>query len=296
MRRAIVLFGGRISLLAIIAGIFLFFSFPQPAFATDIIINEFLPRPLSVNEWVEFYNSATTTIDLSDYYFDDDTNFDSDSGSSAKVALSGLLATQQTCYWDLSSFLNNNGDSPTLFKIGTSTPVDTYTYTTSQEDLSFARVPDGGTWQTSQTPSKSQTKCSDLAPTPTLTPTPAPTSTPTNTPTPTSGPTATPTKTPTPTPTKVPTSTPSPSPTPSLSPAPTSGSKQTTPSPSKVLGETTKKSNAITKVQNKPTQPVKTLGKSGDSLPYIFLSLGIIIIACGILVFRYSRSKIIQGE
>ncbi len=137
----------------------------------NLLINEFLPRPSTGNpEWVEFYNTSSSSIDLSDYFFDDDTNFDSDSGSSAKVALSGILPVSQSCYWELSSYLNNNGDSPSLFKIGESAAVDTFTYTESQTDLSFARVPDGGQWQSNQSPTKPQTSCISLAPSPTPSP------------------------------------------------------------------------------------------------------------------------------
>src|SRR3989344_2486217 len=154
-----------------------FLLFHPPAFAQEnVVINEFLPKPSTDNpEWVEFYNPTGSTVDLSDYFFDDDTDFDSDSGSSAKVSLSGLLPSQQTCYWELSSYLNNNGDSPSLFKIGQSSPVDTYTYTQADTDLSFSRIPDGGNWQTNQSPTKSANKCQDLAPQPTPTPTPTPT-------------------------------------------------------------------------------------------------------------------------
>lgn len=137
----------------------------------NLLINEFLPRPSTGNpEWVEFYNAGSSSIDLSDYYFDDDTNFDSDSGSSTKVALSGILPTSQSCYWELPSYLNNNGDSPSLFKIGESAAVDTFTYTESQTDFSFARVPDGGQWQSNQSPTKTQTSCFSLAPSPSPSP------------------------------------------------------------------------------------------------------------------------------
>lgn len=199
-----------------------------------VVINEFLPNPAGsdTNEWVEFYNGGSSIEDLTDYFFDDDSDFSSDSGSSSKVALSGLLSAQSTCFWELSSYLNNNGDVPTLFSLA-GTVVDTYTYTTTQEDKSFARVPDGGSWQTNQTQTKSSTRCSDLAPTPT----PTPTSTPTPTATPTLTPTPTPAATPTPTPT--PTATPKPTPTPTVA-ATSTPSRQLTPTPtntpSQVLG------------------------------------------------------------
>lgn len=190
--------------------------FPSPIFAADVVINEFLPN--ASQEWVEFYNTIDSQVDLSNYFFDDDKDFNSDSGSSAKIPLSGLLSSHSTCYVDLSSFLNNNGDSPTLLKLDGNIE-DTYTYASSSADRSYARVPDGGNWQMDQTPTKSSNKCSDLAPSPTLTPTPTPTltPTPTNSPTPTSTSTSS-TSTNTPTPTKTPT--PKKTPTPTKTPTP----------------------------------------------------------------------------
>lgn len=165
-----------------------------PAHAA-VVINEFLPAPSSGNkEWVEFYNPDSSTVDLSDYFFDDDTDFQSDAGSSAKIPVAGLLGSTSTCYWEMSTYLNNNGDTPTLFNTA-GTTIDSYAYTKTTTDKSYARVPDGGEWQADQAPTKSPANCLDLAPTPTPTPTPSPTPTPTATPTPT--PTATPTVKPT---------------------------------------------------------------------------------------------------
>ncbi len=141
----------------------LLFFFPSDVFA-QVVINEFLPAPSSGNpEWVEFFNPASASADLSDYFFDDDKDFGSDSGSSPKVALSGVLPSQLTCYWELTSFLNNNGDTPTLF-ISDGTIADFFGYTSSQTDKSYGRVPDGGEWQSNLAPSKSLVKCQSLIP------------------------------------------------------------------------------------------------------------------------------------
>lgn len=252
--------------------IFLFYSpFVKSAFALDPAINEFLPNPSSGSpEWVEFYNSADISVDLSDYYFDDDINFDSDSGSSAKIALSGVLPALQTCYWELSSYLNNNGDSPTLFKVqsGIATSVDTYTYASSSAGLSYSRVPDGGSWVILQQPTKSSNKCIDLAPT--ATPTPTNTPTPTFTP----SPTLTPTKTPTPTPVpNTPTSKPS------LTPLPTSVLGESTQSGS-IVSPTGKKLKKNVLISNETKNPNTNLQK-------ILIFLGIVLIAsCAILTFK----------
>lgn len=187
----------------ILVFLILFFIFSISEVKAQVVINEFLANPTDEShEWVEFYNSGLSVEDLSSYFFDDDTEFQGESGS-AKVQLSGLLSSQSTCYFSLSSYLNNSGDSPTLFT-SDGTTKDTYTYASTVEDKSFSRVPDGGAWQIEQTPTQSLVSCVSLAPTPT------PTATPTNTPTPTPSPSPTPTSTVTPTPTLKPTSTPKP--------------------------------------------------------------------------------------
>jgi hypothetical protein len=173
------------------------------------LINEFVPD--ANPEWVEFYNNQPSQIDLSSYYFDDDNDFNSDSGNSAKISLQGIINSGALCYWDLSTYLNNGGDSPTLFdQSGTS--VDSYSYTSSTQDKSYARVPDGGNWEVDQEPTKAAVSCQSLAPTPTPTPSATPTPTPTVTPNPTSTPTPSPkpTSTPTPKPTPIPTKAPTP--------------------------------------------------------------------------------------
>lgn len=261
------------AIIILIAFVF-FLHFANPVFALDPVINEFLPNPPSGSpEWVEFYNPADASVDLSDYYFDDDTNFDSDSGSSTKIALSGVLPTLQVCYWELSSYLNNNGDSPTFFKVqgGTTTTVDTYAYASSSAGFSYARSPDGGSWAILQQPTKPPNKCIDLAPTAT----PIPTSTPT------------PALTSTPTPTKTPTPTPVPN-TPTSKPSATPTSK---PLPTSILGRSTQSGSIAFPINanlNKKNTLISNESKStNNNFQKIFIFLGIVFISvCAILSFR----------
>ena len=190
--------------------LFIFFLNPSLVRA-ELMINEFLPN--SSQEWVEFYNPDTSSIDLSSYFFDDDTDFNTDIGS-AKRQLLGILDVGMTCYLNLSTYLNNDEDTPTLFKTDGST-IDSYYYSATVSDKSYSRIPDGGSWSLEQNPTKSITQCSDLAPTPSPTPSPTPTVTSTSTPTPTATSTSTPNSTvvPTRTPTPKPTKTPTPEPT-----------------------------------------------------------------------------------
>ena len=48
----------------------------------ELVLNEFLPN--FSQEWVEFYNPDNSSIDLSNYFFDDDADFGSDIGSPKK--------------------------------------------------------------------------------------------------------------------------------------------------------------------------------------------------------------------
>ena len=192
---------------------FFFLFFPSKIFA-EVLINEFYPNPQTQEkEWVEFYNASSSSADLSNYVFDDDNDFYSDAGSGAKIFLKGILAANSLCYWELDSYLNNNGDTPTLFKTD-SKLVDTYRYKTTQKGKSFSRVPNGGAWQENIEPSKTPINCLDLIPTPTLTSTPIPspfftlTPTPLQSPTPTLSPTFSLSPTQNPSPTEIPIPTP----------------------------------------------------------------------------------------
>ena len=269
--------------------VLMLFLLPSKVFAADILINEFIPNPGTGNsEWVEFYNTTNSTIDLSDYFFDDDTSFDSDSGSSAKIALSGLLSPLQTCFWEMSSFLNNNGDSPTLFKMGSSTPLDTYTYSSSSAELLpyYVRIPDGGEWNLNQTPSKSSNKCIDSAPTPTPTPVPTSTSTSSSQNSPT--PTPTLTKTPTPKPSLIPTLKPPVSPTRTLD--------------TDVLGEASE--SATMGALNNPSASKSPKGKEivlssrENNIGKTLIILGFVfILACAILFsWPFIKKKIKRNE
>lgn len=183
--------------------IFFLCLFSPKIVLAQVVINEFQPKPNP--EWVEFYNISGSEINLGGYYFDDDTDFSSDISSSAKFKLQGILSPNALCFWEMNSYLNDGGDSPTLFA-SNGDLVDTYTYASSSAGLTYSRVPDGGSWQVNVVATKTLTSCLSLpTPTPSPTDTPAPTLSPTLAPTPIPAPTPTPTKTPTPIPTKTPT-------------------------------------------------------------------------------------------
>jgi hypothetical protein len=150
-----------------------------PIVRAQVVINEFQPKPNP--EWIEFYNVTNEDINLGDYFFDDDTDFNLDNSNSSKFALRGILAPKSLCYWEVNSFLNDGGDSPTLFTANGDI-IDTYTYTSSSTGLTYSRIPDGEAWQINSTSTKSEVACINL-PTPISTPTSLPTLSPSPSPT-----------------------------------------------------------------------------------------------------------------
>lgn len=282
-----------------------FFFSPKTAFALDILINEIFVYPnQGEKEWVEFYNPTTSSINLENYYFDDDSalTFEgeiqkgtADPGSDPQ-RLSGILNPSSACFIELSSYLNNNEDTPSLFLESNNTPVDSYHYVNAEQGKSFSRIPDGGDWQLSQDSSKAFAKCLDFVPTPTFTP--APTSVPTSA--------SVPTKTPTPV--KIPTSIPTLKPTSTPASKPTfvfvkndevqdSTDEENIESPTSVLALTTEK--ASTPASSQKTKEIKSSQKEEKPVDWrIIFSQGLIgigiifILACAILAFRsFKKSK-----
>ena len=125
-------------------GFFLFVFTVKSAYAdSELKINEFSAHPSSGNkEWVEFYNPDN--INLSNYFIDDDVDFNSDSGSSAKKSLSAFdNSTSPYATLEFGSFFNNSGDYVVLFAPD-GIIVDQYQYTDDpQADISIGRSPDG---------------------------------------------------------------------------------------------------------------------------------------------------------
>ena len=165
------------SLLLISVIIFSAFAFVPRAYAiSDVLINEFLAHPSSGNkEWVEFYNPSNT--DLSNYFLDDDTDFATDSGTSAKKALSAINNSNQTFpYIEIDSFLNNSGDYVVLFS-PSGEIIDQFQYTSDPgSDVSFGRSPDGSgsIGQLSSATKGSANTQAFVAPTPDPSPYPSP--------------------------------------------------------------------------------------------------------------------------
>jgi len=176
----------------------LFLIFPKISFA-QVYINEFLPD--STTEWIELYNASSSADYLKDYYIDDDLDFSSDSGSSAKKILTNLNTSNPNFpYFETTSFLNNSGDYVVLFD-SAGTIIDQYQYNSNPgQNMTIGRYPDGtGSFYFLSYSTKADSNPAPPTPSPTASPTktPAPTATPTPKPTPTKTATSKPTITPT---------------------------------------------------------------------------------------------------
>jgi hypothetical protein len=58
---------------------------------------------------------------------------------------------------EMNNYLNNTGDDVHLLGTNGTTVYDSYTYGNSSYDLSYCRLPDGGTWTSGCTATKGST-------------------------------------------------------------------------------------------------------------------------------------------
>lgn len=252
----------------------------------SVVINEFLVDPDS-SQWVELYNRGDTSTDISNWSIDDN-------GGSQKFTIpqGSIINPSEFIVFESSSFNLNRTSSDEVRLLNGDTLIDNYSYQTGPgANNSYGRAQDGlNTWAVFTSITKSSTNNSST-PLPTPSPTPEPTPTPTKVPTPTK--------------------TPTPSKTPTLSKA---GSATYTPTPRSVSKNS--KSTAATKNLNLSGVPTSTLGESSKSAEkkpdttdesknkkvlvdsanqnnfrYIVLSVGIIAIACAILIFLKARKN-----
>jgi hypothetical protein len=199
-----------------------------PSLASALVINEFVSNaPVSEFEWVEFYNDQNSADYIKTYYLDDDLDFVSDSGSSAKKLLTNLNTDNVSYpYFEMQNVLNNGGDYVVLFD-ASGNILDQFQYTADPgAGVSMGRDPDRtGSITSLGTATKGAPNPNSIpTATPTLEPTPEPTAEPTAIPPtlfPTSEPTPEPTVEPTAEPTATPTNEPTPQPTITNIPTPT---------------------------------------------------------------------------
>jgi PKD repeat protein len=109
----------------------------------NVKINEFLPTPKSLysKEWIELYNSGSSPVRLDGCYLDDIQN----SGTKPwRIPLNTTLGPGNVVVFTRTFGLNNAGDIVNLFSVDGSTILDSYSYGSSEYDVSFGRGGDGG--------------------------------------------------------------------------------------------------------------------------------------------------------
>ncbi len=266
------------------------FSIPQKAFAA-LYINEFSSNGSS--DWVEIYNSDSSSVDLTQYRLRDST-------ASNKVDLTDSIGGNGFASFDFSDNLNNGGDTIKLVLKSDDSVVNQVVYgvpgdvSAPASGQTAGRSPDGSSnWVILSSASRGSTNNSTATvPTPTLTPTeaPTPTKTPTPTKSPTNAPSATPTKVPTAAPTKSTGPTTLGSSTNVDDPTPTND-----PNSNLQIGSDNK-DNVFGSGTPAPTESKgEVLGASTfNSIPWVFIGLGLIfLIVCGILAYLQFGEKIL---
>jgi beta-lactamase superfamily II metal-dependent hydrolase len=117
-----------------------------PGSIVDIRINEILPAPTNGIEWVELYNPTNNEVNVGGAIIDDIAN-----GGGAPTTLPANTLIPAKGYFSLarSNYFNNAGDDVRLLKPD-GIEIDRFTYGSTSNDKSWARIPDGGNWSTTQ--------------------------------------------------------------------------------------------------------------------------------------------------
>jgi hypothetical protein len=166
------------------------FLFSTSVIRAQVVINEVHSAPSTGNDWVELYNSGTTTVDLNGWKLEDQLTSPSTISS---WSTSTPLPADSYLVVEVGNKLNNSGDGATL-KNATGQIQDQMSYTGSTTDQSWARQPNATGPFVLAISSRGQ-----LNPTPVPSPTPSPSPSPTPQPSPSSQPSPSPSPTPTPT-------------------------------------------------------------------------------------------------
>ncbi|MFV9505236.1 MAG: lamin tail domain-containing protein, partial [Oscillochloridaceae bacterium umkhey_bin13] len=116
-----------------------------------LLISEVLPAPRDQfsAEWVELFNPGTNRIELEGWKLDDAVD-----GSGH--ALSGNIGAGEYLVFELGRAIFNNGGDTVRLLAPDGSLVDSFSYTSSHTDRSFARVMPMGAWQANQIPSPGQ--------------------------------------------------------------------------------------------------------------------------------------------
>jgi hypothetical protein len=123
---------------------------PQP-FPAGVLLNEFLPAPASgMSEFIEIINTGAQAVDVSGWQVDD-----IEGGSAPRTLPAGtLLQPGEIRAFDYAG-LNNDGDGVRLL-YPDGRVADEFAYDDADENVSFARLPDGGEWSACGAPTPGQ--------------------------------------------------------------------------------------------------------------------------------------------
>lgn len=112
---------------------------------TDLVLNEYVPDNATfASEWVELHNPTSADVDASGLLVDDIAG----GGGSPQALPDGAVVPAGGHYvFDISGhLLNNGGDDVRLLTADGATVIDSHSYATSSDDLSWARGGDGAAW------------------------------------------------------------------------------------------------------------------------------------------------------
>lgn len=265
-------------IILLVLALFTLFIGVRSVFASSVVLNELMPHPSPVGDWVEIYNPTNSDIDLSNWTLVDST--------STMKTLSGSISVNGFLTFDVTNRLNNGGDDIYL-KDSSGNIIDNYSYDSDPGiNKSIGRSPDGGSWTLLVSSSKGSSNGEAL-------PTPTPTLNPTPTPQPTSVPTPTPTPSSSPSPVKLKTTTPSKTPAPSLnptSPQPSAQSIQATSFPKASSAKVERQIASIAGITSS-TSPSPTVSVKSQKQTNYFLWAGAILIFAGSCSIGYIYFK-----
>ncbi|MHB8112959.1 MAG: lamin tail domain-containing protein [Bellilinea sp.] len=126
---------------------------PRTPVVGEVLLNEFLPAPqtLFTTEWVELYNPTADRLDISGMWIDD---LAGAGGAPKQIPAATILEPGSYYFMEMASYLNNTGDDVRLLGTDGALVYDAYTYTSTSYDLSYCRLPNGGTWAANCTATK----------------------------------------------------------------------------------------------------------------------------------------------
>lgn len=131
----------------------------------SILINEVMANPAGDDnavkpdgEWIELYNTTDCEIDLSDWYLKEASGRNlpiviANTGNGAtKIASKGLIAVYRN---GINFPLNNDVDTVTLYwpqSEDSDGVMDNFSYSSTTENKTWSRIPDGGGWVADKSP------------------------------------------------------------------------------------------------------------------------------------------------